>query len=211
MCLRKCMADSARWIERMGTPVRPNPTVFARTCRSVRRATECVPDRQFHRPDCERGEESLCEPRPLGDPIRLAVMDTDRWRKHEDRRVRDRCHDAGRTGRGGTSPTIPLTLPRAFESLTGSNLTITMANTKSAIKAARKAVRLTTRNSGVKTRLKTLHKKLNAAIAAKDAAAIKGAASIYTSAMDKAVKSGVVHKNAASRAKAHVAKYLFAK
>jgi small subunit ribosomal protein S20 len=86
-----------------------------------------------------------------------------------------------------------------------------MANTKSAIKAARKAVRLTTRNAGVKTRLKTLHKKLDAAIAGKDAAVIKAAAVLYTSSMDKAVKSGVVHKNAASRAKAHVAKHLFAK
>jgi len=86
-----------------------------------------------------------------------------------------------------------------------------MANTKSAIKAARKAVRLTTRNAGVKTRLKTLHKKLNAAVAAKDAAASKTAAIAYVSAMDKAVKSGVVHKNAASRAKAHAAKVLFAK
>ena len=86
-----------------------------------------------------------------------------------------------------------------------------MANTKSAIKAARKAVRLTHRNSGVKTRLKTLHKKLNAAVAAKDAAGSKTAAIAYVSAMDKAVKSGVVHKNAASRAKAHAAKVLFAK
>ncbi len=86
-----------------------------------------------------------------------------------------------------------------------------MANTKSAIKAARKAVRFTTRNQGVKTRLKTLHKKLDAAVAAKDAAATKAAAVLYTSAMDKAVKSGVVHRNAASRAKAHAAKYLFAK
>ena len=86
-----------------------------------------------------------------------------------------------------------------------------MANTKSAIKAARKAVRLTTRNAGVKTRLKTLHKKLNSAIAAKDAAASKAAAIEYVSAMSKAVKSGVVHQNAASRAKAHTAKILFAK
>jgi small subunit ribosomal protein S20 len=86
-----------------------------------------------------------------------------------------------------------------------------MANTKSAIKAARKAVRLTVRNAGVKTRLKTLHKKLDAAVAANDAAATKTAAIAYVSAMDKAVKSGVVHKNAASRAKAHSAKYIFAK
>jgi small subunit ribosomal protein S20 len=108
-------------------------------------------------------------------------------------------------------PKSPLTPGRPFESLTGSTHLSIMANTKSAIKAARKSVRLTTRNSGVKTRLKTLHKKLNTAIAAKDAAATKAAASAYTSAMDKAVKSGVVHRNAASRAKAHSAKFVFAK
>jgi small subunit ribosomal protein S20 len=80
-----------------------------------------------------------------------------------------------------------------------------MANTKSAIKAARKSVRLTERNRGVKTRLKTLRKRLDALMAAKDSAASKNAAAEYVSAMDKAVKSGVVHKNAASRAKAHAA------
>ena len=86
-----------------------------------------------------------------------------------------------------------------------------MANTKSAIKAARKTVRLTERNRGVKTRLKSLRKRLDSLIAAKDAAGGKNAAAAYVSAMDKAVKSGVVHKNAASRAKARAAKYSFAK
>jgi len=86
-----------------------------------------------------------------------------------------------------------------------------MANTKSAIKAARKSVRLHDRNQGVKTRLKTLQKKLDAAIKGGDATATKAAAAAYTSAMDKAVKSGVVHKNAASRAKAHTAKFVFVK
>lgn len=86
-----------------------------------------------------------------------------------------------------------------------------MANTKSAIKAARKAARLTVRNQSVKTRLKTLHKKFDAAAKAGDAAAAKTAAAEYTSAMDKAVKSGVVHKNAASRAKSRASKVLFAK
>jgi small subunit ribosomal protein S20 len=86
-----------------------------------------------------------------------------------------------------------------------------MANTKSAIKAARKAARLHDRNQGVKTRLKTLHKKLEAAVAAKDAAAAKQAGIAYVAAMDKAAKTGVVHANAASRAKAHAAKYIFAK
>jgi small subunit ribosomal protein S20 len=86
-----------------------------------------------------------------------------------------------------------------------------MANTKSAIKAARKAVRLTTRNRGVKTTLKTLHKKLAAAIASNDPAKAKAAGIAYVSAMDRAVKSGVVHRNAASRAKAHASKQIFAK
>jgi small subunit ribosomal protein S20 len=36
-------------------------------------------------------------------------------------------------------------------------------------------------------------------------------AAAYASAMDKAVKSGVVHRNAASRAKAQVAKHFAAK
>lgn len=86
-----------------------------------------------------------------------------------------------------------------------------MANTKSAIKAARKATRLTTRNKATKTRLKTLHKKLLTAEKAGKPEDIKAAAAVYVSAMDKATKSGVVHKNAASRAKSHVAKFVFAK
>jgi small subunit ribosomal protein S20 len=86
-----------------------------------------------------------------------------------------------------------------------------MANTKSAIKAARKSARLQTRNQGVKTRIKTLRKKLDAAVAAKDAAAAKTLGSAYASAMDRATKSGVVHRNAASRAKSHVSKVLLAK
>jgi len=80
-----------------------------------------------------------------------------------------------------------------------------MANTKSAIKAARKTVRLTARNKATKTRLKTLHKKLDAAAKTGEPTALKTAAVSYISAMDKAVKSGVVHKNAANRAKSHAA------
>jgi small subunit ribosomal protein S20 len=86
-----------------------------------------------------------------------------------------------------------------------------MANTQSAIKAARKAVRLTLRNKGVKTRIKTLHKAFGAAVKSGDAKVAKAAGIAYLSAMDRAVKSGVVHRNAASRAKAHGAKYVLAK
>ncbi len=86
-----------------------------------------------------------------------------------------------------------------------------MANTKSAIKAARKSVRLTERNRGVKTRLKTLRKRLDDLVTKKDLAGSKVAASAYVSAMDKAVKSGVIHRNLASRAKARASKVLAAK
>lgn len=86
-----------------------------------------------------------------------------------------------------------------------------MANTKSAIKAARKTQRLTIRNKAAKTNLKTLHKKFAEAVKAKDTAAAKAAGAAYVSAMDKAIKSGVVHKNAAARAKAHVSKHVLAK
>ncbi|MEY4940520.1 MAG: hypothetical protein RIQ93_2255 [Verrucomicrobiota bacterium] len=86
-----------------------------------------------------------------------------------------------------------------------------MANTKSAIKAARKSTRLHDRNQGVKTRLKTLRKRLDTLLQAKDVAGSKIAASAFVSAMDKAVKSGVVHRNAAARAKSHTAKVFAAK
>ncbi len=86
-----------------------------------------------------------------------------------------------------------------------------MANTKSAIKAARKSGRLTLRNKAVKTRLKTLHKKFEAAVASGDKEVARSAGSAYASAMDRATKSGVVHRNAAARAKSHVSKHVLAK
>ncbi|MDO8541400.1 MAG: 30S ribosomal protein S20 [Opitutaceae bacterium] len=86
-----------------------------------------------------------------------------------------------------------------------------MANTKSAIKAARKSKRLHDRNQGVRTRLKTLHKNFVTAVKANDAAAAKAAGIAYASAIDKATKSGVVHRNVAARAKSHVAKYVLAR
>lgn len=85
-----------------------------------------------------------------------------------------------------------------------------MANTKSAIKAARKAERFAVRNRAVKTELRTLRKQFTQAASSGNAAAAKAAGIAYASAMDKAVKSGVVHRNAADRAKSHVAKYALA-
>lgn len=83
-----------------------------------------------------------------------------------------------------------------------------MANTSSALKAARQTERRTIRNKAEKTRLKTLRKQFNTAVSSEDKDAIKTSGPAYASAMDKATKAGVVHKNAAARAKSHVAKAL---
>jgi small subunit ribosomal protein S20 len=86
-----------------------------------------------------------------------------------------------------------------------------MANTQSAIKAARKSVRLALRNKAAKTRLKSLRKAFDAAVKKGDAAGSKATGRAFLSAMDRAVRSGVVHRNAVSRAKSHAAKYVLAK
>lgn len=86
-----------------------------------------------------------------------------------------------------------------------------MANTKSAIKAARKALRNAARNQTVKTRLKTLAKAAKQAAAGSDAEKARAAAIAYVSALDRAVKSEVIHRNAASHHKSQFAKYIFAK
>ncbi len=83
-----------------------------------------------------------------------------------------------------------------------------MANTKSALKAARQTERNTVRNKAVKTRLKTLKKKFTTAVESGDKESVRTAGSAFASAMDRATKSGVVHRNAAARAKSHVAKAL---
>ena len=84
-----------------------------------------------------------------------------------------------------------------------------MANTKSAIKAARKSLRNAARNQSVKTRLKTLAKAVEQAAAGSDAEKTRAAAIAYSSALDRAVKSNVIHRNAASHHKAQFSKYIF--
>jgi small subunit ribosomal protein S20 len=84
-----------------------------------------------------------------------------------------------------------------------------MANTKSAIKAARKSIRNASRNQAIKTRLKTLSKAVTAAAAGTDAEKTRAAAIAYSSALDRAVKSNVIHRNSASNHKAQVSKHIF--
>jgi small subunit ribosomal protein S20 len=83
-----------------------------------------------------------------------------------------------------------------------------MANTKSAKKNVRKTARRTIRNQAVIARLKTLAKQARAALVSTDAAQAKEIARVYIAAMDKAVKTGIIHANKASHAKSSMAKVL---
>lgn len=81
-----------------------------------------------------------------------------------------------------------------------------MANTKSAIKAARQNLRRYVRNKAVKTRLKTLAKSLAAAHAGGKKEEARQIASTYLSALDKAAKVNVLHRNVVSRHKSRWSK-----
>lgn len=84
-----------------------------------------------------------------------------------------------------------------------------MANTKSAIKNMRKTARQTQQNRAIKSRLKTFARNLSKAVAEGSAEEQKAAAINYVSALDKAAKTDVIHRNVAQRRKAACSKYLF--
>ena len=71
-----------------------------------------------------------------------------------------------------------------------------MANTKSAAKRSRQSLTRANQNRGVRTRLRTLQKRVRGA-AKPDAEHIRG----LISALDKAAKRGIIHRNAANRHK----------
>lgn len=79
-----------------------------------------------------------------------------------------------------------------------------MANTKSAAKRARQTKKRTLRNrsilTGIKHAQKAFRQKLTGTDKA-DAAELKTAHSAYVSELDRAVKRGVLHRNAANRYK----------
>ena len=81
-----------------------------------------------------------------------------------------------------------------------------MANTKSAEKNARKNSTRYERNRAVKTKLKTLEKKFQLSLESKDAEQIRESAKTFISALDKAAKSSLVHRNKVARKKASLAK-----
>ena len=80
-----------------------------------------------------------------------------------------------------------------------------MANTKSAAKRARQSAKRTLRNRSVLTGLRTMQKGARSAQA-------PGGDQIRSliSAIDKAAKRGIIHKNAANRRKARLNKALAA-
>jgi small subunit ribosomal protein S20 len=76
-----------------------------------------------------------------------------------------------------------------------------MANTKSAAKRARQSTVRNARNASVVSALKNGQKKLRTAIAAGKVDEAKAEFIKVSSALDKAAKRGVIHKNSADRKK----------
>lgn len=81
-----------------------------------------------------------------------------------------------------------------------------MANRRSSIKKIRVDERRRENNVRVKTELKTVRKKAAAGLASKKPAQAKLSAGEFFSALDKAVKKGVVHPNRAARLKSRFAR-----
>ena len=82
-----------------------------------------------------------------------------------------------------------------------------MPNIKSAKKRVKVSEKKNLRNRMVKSAVHTSLKKFDAAVKA-DATTAAAQLNITTSAIDKAVAKGVIHKNAANRKKARLAKQL---
>ena len=80
-----------------------------------------------------------------------------------------------------------------------------MANTRSAAKQARASLRREAHNKSIKSRLHTLEKKFLAAVADKKAADASAVYRLLSSALDKAAKTQVIHRNNASRKKSRLA------
>jgi len=83
-----------------------------------------------------------------------------------------------------------------------------MANHKSALKRVRQTKVRTERNRTRKTAIKTLRKKTLAAVGASDKVAAGQSLSEFSSAVDKAAKKGLIHKNKAANLKSKAAKAL---
>lgn len=81
-----------------------------------------------------------------------------------------------------------------------------MANIRSSAKRARQAVPRTERNRSVRTACKTRIKNVRKAVDGKDAEKAKDCYRQMASELDRAVKKGVMHRNAANRRKSRLLK-----
>jgi small subunit ribosomal protein S20 len=77
-----------------------------------------------------------------------------------------------------------------------------MANSKSAAKRARQTTGLALRNRSVRSRLRGMQKRATGASAKSDPNEVRA----LISAIDKAAKRGIIHRNAAKRRKARLNK-----
>lgn len=82
-----------------------------------------------------------------------------------------------------------------------------MANIKAAQKYIRKTLKRREHNRSIRSRLRTLAKRVRMAETPDDA---KRFGIIYSAALDKAAKVGIIHRNKASRHKSRVASKIFA-
>ena len=83
-----------------------------------------------------------------------------------------------------------------------------MPNIKSAAKRAKTSEKSRQRNAEAKSQIKTLRKTLLAAVAANEAPRTQDAYRAFCSALDKAVKHGILAKNTSIRKKARAATLL---
>ncbi|MDR3117122.1 MAG: 30S ribosomal protein S20 [Puniceicoccales bacterium] len=84
-----------------------------------------------------------------------------------------------------------------------------MANLKSSRKDIRRSARRAAHNRSIRTALHTLAKGVAAARSSGDGEAAKKVARTYASALDKAVKYGVIHANRANRGKRKLSTLIF--
>jgi small subunit ribosomal protein S20 len=85
-----------------------------------------------------------------------------------------------------------------------------MANTKSAAKRARQTERRTLQNKNALTKVKNLLKDARAAVKSKDKATATVEYKKLAGALDRAVKTGRLHRNSANRHKSSLNKQLVA-
>lgn len=83
-----------------------------------------------------------------------------------------------------------------------------MPNIKSAIKRVKVSEKKNLRNRIAKTKVKTAVKKYDTAVTAGDKAAAEALMRAASGEVDKAASKGVIHRNAANRKKAQLAKKL---